>query len=1050
MTFFEAEREIQFRQIRERLIELSQRILRDAVPIGGWLALQTGRGQGPQAIPPFPGRGKSAWKPFEIGPGAAWGREGFDITVWFRTSHKIPKSMRGKTVCARLHAGGESLVYVNKKPAQGLDENRDIVRLTDKARGGEKIDLLLESYNSAWKPSGYTPVCNFDRAELVVFDQAAHDLYWDLRVAFEVAEQLESDSQYRNKILNLLSETTLLADTNITDDEAFDESVKKASRYLRAGLKEFQGSQGWGKIVLTGHSHIDTAWLWPLRETQRKCARTFSTVLQYMEQYPEYLFSQSQPQLYEYVKEHYPELYARIKKQVKAGRWEICGAGWIEEDNNVPSGESLIRQFLYGNRFYEREFGVRSRVAWLPDSFGYTWSLPQILKKAGIDYFVTSKIGWCEYNKEFPYSYFWWQGVDGTKIFAYLPKLNYNGNLVPKDIREQWKGFKQKDLVDETAFSFGWGDGGGGPTIEMLETGKRLKDFVEIPKLEFGMTEPFLDRVNEKTPHEAMPVWNGELYLELHRGCQTTQARTKRYNRKCESALRAAEFASAWASLHRQPYPQKALYDAWKTVLLNQFHDILPGSSITEVYTDAEAMYAEALESAHRAQNDALKHLAQRIDTRGEGVPVVVTNSCSWARTDVVEIPLPKGVSASSVAVIDASGELIPCQVSGTGKDKKLVFLARQVPSMGYATYWIRKAGKGEEISNPISADNKTLENGYVRLRFNRKGQISSIYDKWHKREIVPKGQAANVLRMYHDRPSQWEAWDVDYNYKAKFDDLDGLESIEILESGPVRAVVHMVRKGENCTLTQDITIYRHTPRIDFKTHADWREKRRLLKAIFPVEVLSPKATYEIQFGAIERSTHENTMYDRAQFEVPAQRWADLGETGYGVSLLNDCKYGYAIKGNEMSISLLRGTILPDQQADEGEHDFVYSVFPHGGSWQESGVVRNAAELNTPLMAIEVEAQKGPLPPNASLVSVNRENVIIDTIKKSEDGKELMIRLYEAHGQRTETVLTFQTAPKTIAECNLMEEDQESVPVQNKRTKLSLRPFDLRTLKIQF
>lgn len=1050
MPFFDVENDLLRQQIQKRLQEIEATIYPDILPIGEWYSFKAGHGQGPREIPSNTGKNKVQWRHFRVGPGAVWGEEAFDVTVWFRTAVRIPQSMKGKTVALRLHPGGESLCYLNGKPDQGLDENRRIVRLVERAKGGERYAVVLESYNSAhWTPwSGH--VRQFDQAELVTIDRTVWDFYWDLRVALETYQVLETNTSHSHRLIQLLAQAAALVEPNACGTPIYTEQIQKASRFLRKGLQSFQGSAGWGTITLTGHAHIDTAWLWPLRETRRKCARTFSSVLKYMETYPEYCFSQSQAQLYEFIKDHYPDIYAKIKKRVKEGRWEICGAGWVEEDNNIPSGESMIRQFLYGNRFYENEFGVRSRVAWLPDSFGYSWSLPQILLKCGIDYFVTNKISWCEYNKAFPYSLFWWQGVDGSRIFSYLPVLNYNGNVSPKDLRAQWESFRQKDLCDETGLSFGYGDGGGGPTVEMIETGRRLKNFVGVPKVQFGKTEPMLDRLYQSIDHKALPVWNGELYLEYHRGCQTTQARTKRFNRKLEAALHNAEFLSVWASRYRKPYPADELYAAWKTLLLNQFHDILPGSSIGEVYAVAEKMYAEACDTVAGVTDAALECLIDSIDTEGDGKPVVVLNSRSWLRTEAVEIALPTKFRNGDVAVVDGTGQRLPVQISGSGNERKLVFLARNVPPMGYATFWLRKAEKNSETVSPLTVNETAMENGYLRLRFDKKGQIVSIFDKWRNREIVPKGAKANVLRLYDDRPHEWDAWEVDYNYTDTSWDWDDLQQLEVVESGPVRAVLRVVRKTEKSTLIQDITLYRHTPRVDFVTHVDWHEKRRLLKAVFPVDVLSPRASYEIQFGAIERPTHHNTAYDRSKFEVPAHRWADLSETDYGVALLNDSKYGYGIQENVMTLSLLRSPVMPDPYADEGEHRFTYSILPHAGSWQTEGVVQAGLELNEPLLAVPVRAKKGKYPASDSLILTDAANVLVDTVKKAENGNATIIRLYEAIGRRGECQVTFNREPKAVAECNCVEEDDRPLRLNANQVNLNFHPFEIKTLKVVF
>ena len=666
-----------------------------------------------------------------------------------------------------------------------------------------------------------------------------------------------------------------------------------------------------GKLILAGHAHIDTAWLWPLRETRRKCARTFSTVLRLMERYPQFHFSCSQPVQYDWIKTHYPELFEQIRRRVKEGRWELCGAPWVEPDHNVPSGESLIRQYLYGNRWFEREFGKRSHVAWVPDSFGYTWQLPQIMKLCQLDVFVTTKIDWSQFTK-FPYSMFLWEGADGTRVPAVMPPLNYNGNPQPKDLIEQWNLFKQKERVEELPFAFGYGDGGGGPTAGMIETGLRLGDRVGVPRCEFGRITDSVRRMVEQCDVDKLPVYNDELYLELHRACQTSQSRTKRNNRMCEIAFHDAEWLNCLALLHGGTYESALFEEAWKTVLTNQFHDILPGTSLTEVYTQCDADYAEARSKIARARDTALKTLTKAIDTRGDGQAILIFNSLGWPRDDVaiVETEIPRG----KFGVFGPDGEAALCQKIGPNR---LLIRVEAAPPMGHTIYRLVKGADAKPEGAVLKATPTRLENEYLRIRIAKDGTLAGIYDKLCDREVLARPARGNDLQLFDDRPHDYEAWDTDFNFEETCWRPGPATSIRVIERGPLRAVVRVVRKTDRSVITQDITLCAGSPRVDFVTRVDWRERQALLKVAFPVEVRSSNATYEIQYGAIERPTHRNWPHDFARFEVTGHKWADLSEGDYGVSLLNDCKYSYDIRDNVMRLSLLRAPIDPDPEADQ-------------------------------------------------------------------------------------------------------------------------------------
>ena len=859
-----------------------------------------------------------------------------------------------------------------------------------------------------------------------------------------VVEALGDNYAPARQLLELMRQSLWMVDLQRKSEPAYYASIEKAQRFLRQGLKEFEHSHGMGALTLVGHAHIDTAWLWPVRETKRKCSRTFSTVLRYMEQYPEYHFSCSQPVQYDWMKTHYPEIYKDIKKRVKEGRWEACGAPWVEPDCNVPSGESLVRQFLLGNRFYRQEFGLHSRTAWLPDAFGYCWSLPQIMRKAQVDAFVTTKIDWSAYTQH-PYNYFLWEGPDGTSIRAVMPPLSYNGTPAPKDLIAQWDQFKQKEKVNELPFCFGWGDGGGGPTWEMLEHGKRLGNVMGVPRCSFGRVQDCVDRMAEQCAAEALPVWNGELYLELHRGCQTSQARTKRNNRKCEMALRDAEWLSALSLIHKGPYGRKELEDAWKLVLTNQFHDILPGSSINEVYVQADADYAETREHIASARDKALNHLLKRIDARGGGVPVVVFNSLSWSRTDAAEVTAP--LPDEGFEVRNQKGDPVLHQVIG---ENRLLILAEDVPPLGYAVYHIVPDPTAVPEGAVMDATARKLENDFVRVRIDKNGRLTSVYDKFARREALETGQRGNVLQFFDDRPYEHDAWDIDHNFEEIMWEAPAPERVEVAEAGPIRSVVRVVwRTEKGSVITQDITLHIHSPRVDFVTHVDWKDKRTLLKAAFPVAVHSARAAYEIQYATVERATHRNTPFDRARFEVPAQKWADLSEGDYGVSLLNDCKYGYDVKDNVLRLSLLRSPIEPDPHADEGEHFFTYALYPHEGDWRW-GAVQEGYELNAPLLACEGVASKGSLPPVYAFAAVDQPNVIIDAVKRCEDSDDVIVRLYEAYGQRGVCKLTFGGEPKAVTECDLMEENDAEVNLKGHTVRFQVKPYEIRTFKVRF
>ena len=1038
MMHFKPEYEIVHQQIESRLAVIRNSLYRDRRPIDGWKTAVVGPGRG---VEPQPDNG---WKPYT--PGTVWG--GNDVTQWFRASVIVPDEWTGERVFALLKPGGESLCYIDGVPRQGLDDNRSHVLLRESAAGGERIDIMIDAQANA--------DLQFSIAEVGVQDSAAWDLYFDVRVALDASLAHAPESQIGRGLFCLCRETLKQIDMNVVEESTvYRRQIKGAAEYFRKHIGEFKHSHNEGAFTVMGQSHIDTAWLWPIRVTQKKLARTFSTVLQYMDQYPEFTFIMSQPQLYEYVKEYYPLIWSRLKEKVKTGQWEVSGAPWVEQDLNVPSGESHVRQYLYGNRFFRSEFGIHSQLVWMPDCFGYTFSLPQIMKKSQIDYFFTTKLHSNEYNRH-PFDLFRWRGIDGSEVLAIQAPNQCNDTPTPERLKHSWKMFRQKSAAADMPYAFGYGDGGGGPTVEQIEYVHRLRNMSGVPRLSWGKVEETYGRLEESADWDRLPVFHDEMYYEKHRGCQTSQARTKRNNRKSEILARDTEFLASLAFLQGTGYRQEDINAAWKLILLNQFHDILPGSSINEVYLDADRDYAAVFTKLHDVRNRALQTLTDVVDTSGEGRAIVVYNTLGWSRSDVAAIDaadLPNG----RVSVLDGDGNAVPSQrVMNPDGSESLLFEAKDLPPLGHAVFRLvdgeLSGEKTVDETDPCvpMASAVKLENDFFELRFGRDGSITKLYDKRCDRDVLADNARGNELILFEDRPAANDAWDIDFNVFEVFQSckLDG--SIDVIENGPVRATVRVIRKSAKSTVTQDISVWRTIERIDFATRIDWREKHRLLKAAFPVNVTSRRATFEIAYGAIERPTHRSTQWDAARFEVPAHRWIDLSEAGYGVSLLNDCKYGFDVFNNCMRISLLRAPTSPDPECDEGRHEVVYSLYPHADSWQEAGTVRRAYELNVPLHAAVAEAHDGPLPPSYSFAATDSPNVIIDCVKKAEDSDDLIVRLYEAHGARRPVRLFFNPSPSQVSECDLMEENDRMVGLDGNAVSFNVRPWEIRTFKVRF
>jgi alpha-mannosidase len=848
------------------------------------------------------------------------------------------------------------------------------------------------------------------------------------------------------------------------DQTAFDESLRKAQNKLQAlmpWLKQFT-------IRADGNSHIDMAWLWPWTETVEVVRNTFRSALDLMREYPDFKFTMSSARTYSWMEEKYPDLFKEIQERVKEGRWEIVGGMWVEPDLNMPGGESLVRQILVGKRYFQQKFGVDVKIGWNPDSFGYNWQLPQIYKKSGIDTFVTQKLMWAHEFTVFPHKLFWWEAPDGSRLLTYFPH-DYAMGIDPVQLGKDvsvWVpaiyGTKPPANA-EMMHLYGVGDHGGGPTRTMLDTATRwMQPDVVFPNLQLSTATAFFADLQPKLPTINVPVWRDELYFEYHRGVFTTQAETKRRIRKTEELLLNAEKFSAIANLFERKYPSEEFDRGWKDLLFDDFHDIFPGSGIAVNYLDAKRNLEDVQRVGQGILDGALNEIASNINLKENGVPVVVFNSLSWARDEVIETDVQLPEAASSLEVVDEGGKPVASQILSAERRTRRVrlLLKASVPSFGYSTYYVRAAAKPATTPAMVNASGDTLENEFVRLKVDPKtGCMTSLFDKRAKSETLAPAETdtggpkdsicGNLLQAFRDKPKQWDAWNIDEDFEKEHWDLDKPDEVTLVESGPLRAVLRVKNHFQNSTFVRDITVTAASSRVDVQMTADWHEKHILLKVAMPVAAHNKMATFEIPYGSIERPTTRNTRAEQGKFEVPALQWADLSDANHGLSLLNDCKYGYDAKGNVLRLSLLRSPEWPDPHADEGRHEFTYSLYAHGGNWKDALTVRQGYELNYPLMPFQAEKHSGNLPERHSFLELKAENVVLTAAKKAEDDGPIVFRFYEWAGKEGDIVLRPDRGTATAEETDLMERPVKTLGVENGGVVVHTKPFEIKTVRLR-
>ncbi len=1026
------------KRIRVICDELRKLSVVQKVPVDGWKFKK-----GNYIYPEDAERAEGEWEQFDCRTMHWYGP---DEHYWFRSEFTVPQSMEGKAVWLNIRTqvdewddgkNPQFLLFVDRTAAQGIDMNHRRVLLSKKAVLGQTYQLDLQSYTGTLHSEFNLIV------EMLEIDPKIEKLYYDIHVPLSAFSRMDQEDKVRKDMETVLNNCINLLDLRTPYSGGFYESLAAADTYLDKAL--YQDMAGFQDVIATciGHTHIDVAWWWTVEQTKEKVGRSFATVLKLMEEYPNYKFMSSQPQLYYFLKERYPELYERLKERVKEGRWEPEGGMWVEADCNLTSGESLVRQFMHGKRFFKEEFGVDSRILWLPDVFGYSGALPQIMKKSGIDYFMTTKLAWNQFNK-IPNDTLLWKGIDGTKIFTHFISTlgvgqsanefftTYNGMLHPDSIMGGWMRYQNKDINNDILISYGYGDGGGGPTREMLETSIRMEKGIRgIPRVRQEFSGTYFDELYDRVKdNKRLPVWEGEFYFEYHRGTYTSMARNKRSNRKSELMLMDLELLSVMALKQNIPYPAEEIDAMWKKLLLNQFHDILPGSSIKEVYEVTKREYEEMADKAGAIINHCLDALT------GSGEGVTIYNTLGFLRDDIV---LLNDIDVQ--ALKDEAGNSYPVQKTGSGA---VVYL-KGLPSKGSKTFEAVRSGKGEV---PFHLSGNRLETPFYTIELNEQGLFTSIYDKEYDREVLQDGQQGNLLRIYEDKPIYYDNWDIDIYYTEKSWDVTNISRMEWTETGEVRTILEIDRNISNSVIRQKIYFYAQSRRIEFQTYVDWKEHQHLLKVHFPVNIHSDEAAFDIQFGNVTRKVHSNTSWDIARFESCGHKWIDLSEGHYGVSLLNDCKYGYSVKDGNMAVTLIKSGIEPNPAADQEEHYFTYAIYPHAETWKAAGTVREAACLNQPAYAV-----KGGIPGKVtSYVSTDQSNVMIETVKQAEDGDGIILRIYEYENALTKAHIYLGRASEilSVEESNLLEEAKDAVTRTEKGFVFEIKPYEIKTYRIKF
>ena len=1011
--------------------------------------------------------------------------------VWFRREITIPKTLNGYDISGarvwfqfQADANGPmpEIIYFNGRRV-ALGEDLEPIVMFEPAKPGDKILVAVKLLATVDTKRFRTVRL---RIEPNADGSSTRPNPDDIRTEALAAQSiLPALTPSRRDLLPKLEEAIAAIDMKALaagDQGAFDASLRKSQALLATLHPEMAKAH----VIEAGNAHIDAAWLWPKTETVDVVKRTFSSALQLMNEYPDYTFSQSAAQYSQWMADKYPEMNAQIKQRVKEGRWEIVGGMWVEPDLNIPDGESLVRQLLVGQRTFKDLYGVTARIGWNPDSFGYNWQLPQIYKRSGLDYFVTQKMHWNDTN-QLPFRLFWWESPDGSKVLTYFPTDYVHTNVSPSRISADFAESAERNPgTSEMLDLYGVGDHGGGPTRVMLDeadhwiaTGKQGD--AAVPTLRYGTAQSYFDDVQKKLNPDSpswnydslakgwtapaagkpgmmgIPTWKDDLYFEYHRGIYTTQAKHKWNNRHSEIATLDAEKLASFAWLDGAAYPGDELTDSWKKITFNQFHDLAAGSGIGVIYRDAQQEYTEVFHSDKLISEASTQALALHADTRvSSGVPVMLVNAQAWPSSGTVEVAVATPDAAKAVHFIDAAGKPMLAQPVAGAKNDGLVHMlvaAHDVPALGYAVVRA-ESGAGEASSTLKATQNAasiTLENAHVSAAIDRKtGCITSL--RSGGTEFFAANSCGNQLQTWADTPKNYDAWNVDPGTLDKpMTPISAVDSIALVTDGPLRKTVRITRHWQKSSFVEELSLDAEAPFVRVDGNVDWHETHVLLKASLPLAATGPKATFEIPYGSIERPTARSNSFEKAQFEVPAMRWGDLGDGKHGVSLINDAKYGYDAVGNQLRITLLRSPTWPDADADRGEQHFAYAIYPHEGTWKEAHTVQLGYEFDDPMTATQVIAHAGSMPASASMVSLDNPNVVLTAVKKAEDSDALIFRMYEYAGKASEVKLHVPAGALHATETNLMEKPEGGkLKLVGDVVSAEIKPYEILTIEVAY
>ena len=1001
--------------------------------------------------------------------------------VWYRQWIEVPKTLSGYDLTGariwfqfRAEANGPmpEIIYFNGRRVALGDDLEPIV-LFDNAKPGDRVLVAVKLLATVdvKRFRGSPMKIDFSESRPNPEDERKEFLSAALLVP-SLSKNVSADQATLNKAITSVDLKALDA----ANQQQFDASLKQAQSTLEALRPMMQEAT----LHLTGNSHIDAAWLWPWTETVDVVKRTFSTALQLMNEYPNYTFTQSAAQYNAWMADKYPEINDQIKRRIKEGRWEIVGGMWVEPDLNMPDGESTARSILIGKRWYQHEYGVDVRIGWNPDSFGYNWQLPQIYKKSGIDYFVTQKMMWDDTNK-LPYylKLFWWESPDGSKVLTYFPHDYANNNLDPVRLSADLAQAREiAPGMTEMMDLYGIGDHGGGPTRAILDEGDHWASGDKVvPKYQYGTAQSFFSAVEKQLAPSsrewdyksiaagyhppapvageiAIPTWKDEMYFEYHRGVMTTQANHKRNMRESSEWALNAEKEASLAWLDGRKYPADELTEAWKKITFNQFHDLAAGSGIAIIYKEAQEDYNQVHWATNEISASSMKTVAARINTSGgQGVPVLVFNPLAWERSGLVTVSVQLPDAADSVSVLDSNGHVLPSQVlsSDAGTHTfKLLIDAHDVPSLGYEVLHVVPGSK--PFQSDLKADGLTLENANLRVTVDKtSGCITSIYDKKDNFESLASGGCGNELQLFHDTPKDYDAWNIDPGTLDQPPTKPGADSVEAAEHTPLTQSIRVTRHTQNSKFVQEIVLHADSDEVDVVNNIDWHETHELLKAAFPLAASSPMATYEIPYGSIDRPTTRNNSWEKAQFEVPALRWADLGDAHHGFSLINESKYGYDARDNVLRLSLLRSPVWPDPEADRGQQNFSFALYPHAGDWKQALTVRHGYEFNYHLQAMQVAPHTGAMPERHSFVSASPDNVVLTAMKKAEDSDGLVFHLYEWAGKSGTIELSIPPGATGAVETNLMEQPEGApLAISGDKVRVPVKPYEIVAVRVDY